>query len=329
MTYELADDDLALMLLIRRFEEGLLELFAQGRLDGTTHTCLGQEYVPVALRPLLGPDDWVFSNHRGHGHYLSRFVDPAPLLAEIMGRDGGICGGMGGSQHLRRGRYLSSGVQAESLPVAVGVALDAKQHGSGSIAVAYVGDGTFGAGGLYESLNLAALWQLPLLVVVENNHIAQTTPAACNTAGTIAGRAAAFGIDHHLVTSHEIPVIRRELTPIVDHARMTSSPLVVEFDTVRLGPHSKGDDTRDPAQLRDLWERDWLALYAADHRQQCERLDAEVRARMATVVAEVAARPPATGLDRGPGASPMTPPVSTSGGRQSRGGDLVERVVDR
>src|SRR2546430_1889235 len=266
MMFELADDDLALMLLIRRFEESLLELFVQGRMEGTTHTCLGQEYVPVALRPLLSPTDWVFSNHRGHGHYLGRFDDPAPLLAEIMGRDGGVCGGMGGSQHLHRGTYLSSGVQAESLPVAVGVALHAKWHGSGSIALTYVGDGTFGSGGVYEALNLASLWQLPLMVVVENNHIAQTTPAAWHTAGTIAGRAAAFGIDHHLVTSQDIPVIRGELAPLVDRVRMRSSPLVVEFDTVRLGPHSKGDDARDPAQLRELWERDWVARYAAEHR---------------------------------------------------------------
>jgi TPP-dependent pyruvate/acetoin dehydrogenase alpha subunit len=94
----LADDDLALLLLIRHFEQAVLDLFGQGKLHGTTHTCLGQEYIPVALAPLLGDRDYVFSNHRGHGHYLARFEDPSGLLAEVMGRDGAVCRGVGGSQ---------------------------------------------------------------------------------------------------------------------------------------------------------------------------------------------------------------------------------------
>ena len=124
----LGDDDLELLLLIRHFELKLLELYGRGDLNGTTHTCLGQEYVPVALRPLLGDGDHVFSNHRGHGHYLARFRDPHGLLAEIMGREGAVCGGVGGSQHLHRDRYLSTGVQGESLPVAAGVALHLKRR---------------------------------------------------------------------------------------------------------------------------------------------------------------------------------------------------------
>src|SRR5205085_10545173 len=112
-----ADADLATMLLIRHFELALLDLFARGELHGTTHTCLGQEYVPVALAPLLTARDYVFSNHRGHGHYIARFGDPDGLLAEIMGRAGGVCHGVGGSQHVFRDRYLSTGVQGESLPV--------------------------------------------------------------------------------------------------------------------------------------------------------------------------------------------------------------------
>src|SRR5689334_8304059 len=102
-----ATRDLELLLLIRHFEEALLRLFQAGRLSGTTHTCLGQEHVPVAVMPLLRDDDFVFSNHRGHGHYLARFDDPDGLLAEIMGREGGVCRGVGGSQHIRRGRYFS------------------------------------------------------------------------------------------------------------------------------------------------------------------------------------------------------------------------------
>src|SRR5262245_52932230 len=124
----LCDEDLDLAVLIRRFEEGLLRLFSSGALSGTTHTCLGQEYVPVALAPLLA-DDFVFSNHRGHGHYLAHCGDPEGLLAELMGREGAVCHGVGGSQHLRRERFLSTGVQGESLPAAVGVALHYKHCG--------------------------------------------------------------------------------------------------------------------------------------------------------------------------------------------------------
>ncbi len=129
---QLADADLELLLLIRQFELAVLELFSRGQLHGTTHTGLGQEYIPVALRPLLEPQDFVFSNHRGHAHYLSRFADPAGLLAELMGRDGAVGHGVGGSQHIHRDRYLSTGIQGQSLPVAAGAALHLKRAEPGT-----------------------------------------------------------------------------------------------------------------------------------------------------------------------------------------------------
>ncbi|GAA3445151.1 thiamine pyrophosphate-dependent dehydrogenase E1 component subunit alpha [Planomonospora venezuelensis] len=287
----LADDDLELLLLIRHFELELLRLYGRGELNGTTHTCLGQEYVPVALRPLLGPADFVFSNHRGHGHYLARFGDAHGLLAEIMGREGAVCGGVGGSQHVHRDGYLSTGVQGESLPVAAGVALHLRRTGPGALACVYIGDGTWGEGAVYEALNLAALWRLPLLVVVENNGIAQSTPTASQMAGTVAGRAAAFGIAHRLVVSADVNEIRRELEPAVARVR-EGRPLVVEFVTHRLGPHSKGDDTRSPQAIRAAQENDWYGRYAHDHPEHFHRFDGPARARVRGVADEVAARPP-------------------------------------
>ncbi|MFI6294273.1 thiamine pyrophosphate-dependent dehydrogenase E1 component subunit alpha [Nonomuraea sp. NPDC050790] len=286
---KLDDADLSLMLEIRAFELKLLDLFARGLLNGTTHTCLGQEYVPVALRPLLTPADHVFSNHRGHGHYLARFGDLEGLLAEIMGREGAVCAGVGGSQHIRRDGYLSTGVQGESLPVAAGVALHLSRAGTGALALVYIGDGTFGEGAVYEALNLIALWRLPVLVVVENNGIAQSTPIAANLSGTIAGRAAAFGLAHHLVEGFDLPGIRTALEPLVAEVRQ-GHPLIAEFVTHRIGPHSKGDDTRPPEVMREL--RDWHALYAAAHPEQSERLDQAARARVEAVAADVVARPP-------------------------------------
>lgn len=288
---ELADEDLELLLLIRNFELALLDLFAAGQLNGTTHTCLGQEYVPVALAPLLR-DDFVFSNHRGHGHYLARFRDPAGLLAEIMGRSGAVCAGVGGSQHIYRDGFLSTGVQGQSLPVAVGVALHYRRTGEERIAVAHIGDGTWGEGSVYEALNMARLWEVPLLVVVEDNGIAQSTPTERQLAGTVADRAWAFGAEYLEIHGTDVNAIRAELAPVVADVRRRGTPAVVHFHCLRLGPHSKGDDTRSEAELADVRAREWSALYARQHGDRFAAADARAKALMADLVAEVSARPP-------------------------------------
>lgn len=306
----LADDDLALLLMIRQVERALLTLFAEGELSGTVHTCLGQEHVPVALRPLLSSADYEFSNHRGHGHYLARFADPEGLLAEIMGRDGAVCGGFGGTQHILRGRYMSTGVQGESLPVAAGVALRLRDAEPGVLCIVHVGDGTWGEGAVYEALNVAALWRLPLLVAVENNGIAQSTPAEHHLAGTIAGRAAAFGIRHVRVDSTDVTAVRRVVGPEVAAVRASSRPLVLEFVTPRLGPHSKGDDTRDAQTMADLVERDWATRYAAAHPDHFAAEDARQRDRVARVLADIRRRPlvaPAATARATSGPAPLVP----------------------
>jgi TPP-dependent pyruvate/acetoin dehydrogenase alpha subunit len=289
------DEDLRLLLLIRRFETRLLELFAQGLVNGTTHTCLGQEYIPVALRTLLHPRDFVFSNHRGHGHYLARFEDPAGLLAEIMGRAGAVCGGVGGSQHILRDRYLSTGVQGESMPVATGTALRLRVTEPGRLACVHIGDGTWGEGAVYEALNLAALWRAPLLVIVENNGIAQSTPAANHLAGTIAGRAAAFGLRYHRVDTTDVTLIREQLAGAVQAVREEAAPTVVEFRTRRLGPHSKGDDTRAPEEVDHARRDDWYPAYRDAYPEQVRRCEAEAAAAVDAVIAEVTARPGVAG----------------------------------
>jgi acetoin:2,6-dichlorophenolindophenol oxidoreductase subunit alpha len=288
-------EDLAALLMIRAFEEALLSLFSQGKLNGTTHTCLGQEHVPVALAPLLDADDHVFSNHRGHGHYLARYDDPAGLLAEITGRAGAVCGGAGGSQHLYRPGYVSTGVQGESLPVAAGVALHLRRCHDRAVAVAFIGDGTWGEGAVYEALNLAALWRLPLLVVVENNLIAQTTPVTAHMAGDIAGRAAAFGIEHALIRGHDLTAIRGALRPVIARVRARCGPAVIEFDTRRLGPHSKGDDARGEADIAEARARDWHAAYRAQSPEAFDEAERAQRERIARMVDDVLGRPESTG----------------------------------
>jgi len=292
-TLETIDDaDLDLLLLIRAFETGLLDLFAAGEVSGTTHTCLGQEYIPVALAPLLG-GDFVFSNHRGHGHYIAHTADAEGLLAEILGRDGAPCRGVGGSQHLFRPGFLSTGVQGESLPVAVGAALHLKRTTTDRIAVAYIGDGTWGEGSVYEALNMAALWRAPLLIVVENNGIAQSTRTTAQLSGSIRGRAEAFAVAYHLIETCDVDAIRAELTPLIARVRAEHTPLLVEFKTARLGPHSKGDDTRSADELDALRARDWYAVYSAACPDRVERAQARARARVDDLVASVRRRPPA------------------------------------
>jgi TPP-dependent pyruvate/acetoin dehydrogenase alpha subunit len=290
----LQDRDLKLLLLIRHFELLLLRLFSEGKLNGTIHTCLGQEYIPVALKPTFSEHDFIFSNHRGHGHYLARFEDPAGLLAEIMGRQGAICNGVGGSQHVYRDKYLSTGIQGESLPVAVGVALHLKRSQKNGLAVVHIGDGTWGQGAVYEALNMAQLWRLPLLVLVENNRIAQSTPVELQMAGTIEGRVRGFGIDYLRISSCDINGIRVQVAPRIKHTRKDHWPLVIEFDTYRLGPHSKGDDTRPPEQIRKMRTRDWYPIYQKTFPQQFERIEAKIQTEVMKLRRDVESRPLAT-----------------------------------
>ncbi len=315
--------DLDALLLIRHFEEALLRLFQAGRLSGTTHTCLGQEHVPVAIMPLLRDDDFVFSNHRGHGHYLARFGDPEGLLAEIMGREGGVCHGVGGSQHIRRGRYYSTGVQGESLPVAVGAALQLAREGRGALAMPFIGDGTWGQGAVYEALNMAALWQVPLAVVVENNGIAQSTPTTLAMAGTIEGRVRGFGIDYARFTGQDVPALRAAIAPLLERVRRDRTPLVIELVTHRLGSHSKGDDTRDPEQLAALRAADWYARLAAADPDGFAAADLRARHRIETLVQKLEAAPPSTwNVPEGRRPSDAPPPATAS---MPRAG---ERVLD-
>src|SRR5205807_1808722 len=158
------------------------------------------------------------------------------------------CRGVGGSQHIYREEgFLTTGVQGESTPVAVGVALHLRRVEPGRLAVVFTGDGTWGEGGVYEALNMASLWSVPLLIVVEHNGIAQSTPTDRQMAGTIAGRAAAFGVPHQLFDSVDAAHLRERIRPVVGGLRTEPGPMILEFSTVRLGPHSKGDDTRGRA----------------------------------------------------------------------------------
>lgn len=251
------------MVLARAFEQRLLDLFAAGELMGTTHTCLGQEANAAGVALALNPDDIMVSNHRGHGHFLAHLGDVDGLMAEVMGKASGICGGWGGSQHLCvPGRFYANGIQGGTFGLAAGLALAERRKGSGKAVALFAGDGTFGEGMVYESLNLAAVNGAPLVVVVEDNGIAQTTPTAATTAGSLAARAAAFGLPCEVLDYPEADAVEAAAGRLLAHVRATG-PAVLVIRSCRLGPHSKGDDTRPAAEIERLRALDPLARTAA------------------------------------------------------------------
>ncbi|MBF0358379.1 MAG: pyruvate dehydrogenase [Magnetococcales bacterium] len=248
------------MALVRSFEERLLDMFSQGLLMGTTHTCIGQEANAVGVVSALRSDDVVVSNHRCHGHFLAHVGDMPALMAEIMGRVSGVCGGWGGSQHLCvPGRFYSNGIQGGTLPMAAGLALAHKKSGSDKVVVVFIGDGTLGQGVVYETLNIASLLSLPMLCVVEDNQIAQSTPAANTLAGNIGARAEAFGIGWQHLENPLVEDIFTTAKESVAQIRSGGGPRLLWLDSVRLGPHSKGDDTRPQAEIDKLRLLDPLA----------------------------------------------------------------------
>ena len=162
--------------LIRRFEETVLEEFPRGSFYGTTHTYIGQEADAVGVLNHIQADDIVVSNHRCHGHFLAYGGDIRALFAELMGKTTGVCGGRGGSQHLHWKNFYTNGILGGTVPIATGMALAEKFKESQAITINFLGDGAFGEGVVYESLNMASLWKAPILYVIENNSIAQSTP---------------------------------------------------------------------------------------------------------------------------------------------------------
>lgn len=252
------------MFRIRRFEETVLEEFSRGVFAGTTHTSIGQEANAAGVISVLQPDDVIVTNHRCHGHFIAYGGDMRALFAEMMGKATGLCGGRGGSQHIHWRNLYSNGVQGGIVPIAAGMALAEKEKQSGALVTLFIGDGTFGEGALYEACNMASLWRVPLLIVVEHNHIAQTTPTALVMAGRIPERLQAFDIQVTELNTSDVSEVQQASLKCVTSILKNSLPQALVLNTVRFGPHSKGDDTRSEAVIRELRStRDPLKILAA------------------------------------------------------------------
>jgi 2-oxoisovalerate dehydrogenase E1 component len=248
-------------LRIRRVEEKFLELFSEGKLNGTVHTCVGQEFSAIAFAGQLKKKDFIFSNHRCHGHYIAFTGDTRGLLAELLGKASGTCGGIGSSQHLCKDNFFSNGIQGGIVPVAAGYALGNKLMGNDAIGIVFIGDGTLGEGVLYETMNILSKWRIPLLIVCENNLYAQSTPQHINLAGDILARAEAFSIKTFKGDTWDPEKLMHKAQVAIDFVRTSCEPAFFLTDTYRLNPHSKGDDDRDPTEIASYNERDFLTRF--------------------------------------------------------------------
>ena len=263
-------------LLIRRFEELLLKLFKSGKLNGTIHTCIGQEFIGVAISEYLNMGDSMFSNHRGHGHFIAFTGNVEGLLSEIMGKANGVCGGIGGSQHIYYNNFYSNGILGGMVPVAAGHAYAHKIKNDNNISVIFVGDGALGEGVIYESLNIVSVWNIPLLIVVERNGYAQSTNTKQTLAGTIEGRANAFNIKFESANTWDIENLLEVSKSAINYVREESKPLILQVETYRLEAHSKGDDNRNSDEIDRYREKDYLNKLICSNNEQINEIDQRV-----------------------------------------------------
>ena len=263
-------------LLIRRVEETFLELFSQGKLNGTVHTSVGQEFSAISFAGQLQKEDFIFSNHRCHGHYLSYTKDHYGLLAELLGKKDGVCGGVGSSQHLQNGNFYSNGIQGGIVPMAAGMAMANKLSNNDQIGIVFIGDGTLGEGVLYETLNLISLWQIPLMIVCENNQYAQSTNIKQSLSGNILKRAEAFSIKTFESDTWDVEKLLKVSKESIDYVREKKAPCFHLLNTYRLNAHSKSDDNRDVDEIEHYREKDFLVKFQKENTELFNKYLSEI-----------------------------------------------------
>jgi len=257
------------MLRIRFFEEALGELFSKNLIGGTSHFCIGQEACAVGVVSEARDTDYLVSNHRGHGHLLARGLDPVRVMAELLGRKNGYCGGRGGSQHMcaMEEHFLgTNGITGGGIPIGTGAAYALKCRESDQIVIVFFGDGAANQGACHESLNMAGLWQLPALYVCENNLYGMSMPASRSTAGPgVVARAASYSIPGETCDGMDVTQIKTRAAELIDHVRSGRGPALLELMTYRFCGHSKNDARvyRTREEEAQWQERDCLKIAAS------------------------------------------------------------------
>ncbi len=245
----------------RLFEQRAQDLFLEGLVKGTSHLALGQEAVAAGFAAALRREDLVFCTYRGHVHTLLRGAPMAGLMAELLGRSTGVCGGKGGSMHLTdvvHGAMGSYAIVGAHMPIAAGAAWAAKERGTGQVVVCFFGDGATNIGSFHEALNLAAVWKLPVVFVCENNLYMEYTPIGSVTAvaNPAADRASAYGLEPIMVDGNDVDAVHAVAIAAVERARSGEGTSLIEAKTYRHGGHSRAD----PAKYRPQGELEsWLA----------------------------------------------------------------------
>jgi len=282
------------MLLIRTAETRLGQMFRDGKIPGFVHLSIGQEATAVGVSAALQRDDTVASTHRGHGHALAKGMSPAALINEIVGNADGPCRGQGGSLHVADfsvGMLGANGIVGAGIPIALGSALAHKTLGTKRVAAVFFGDGALAQGLLYESLNLAALWKLPLLFVCENNGWSEFTPSNLQYAGKLASLAGAFSVQYRSVDGNDVEAVRNVCEELVGRLRDGKGPAVLECMTVRVLGHYEGDPQNYRKGLDEPSRKDPLEV--AERRLRASRLPVgrldEIKTRVAQTVEAAAA----------------------------------------
>ncbi len=229
----------------RLFEERVREMFSHGMLHGTAHLSVGQEGVAVGAAYALNKDDLIMSTHRGHSHSIAKGADIRSMMAEILGRATGCCRGMGGSMHIAdigSGNYGANGIVGACIPLATGVALAIKKDKSGKVMLVFFGDGASNQGVFHESLNMAALWKLPIVYMCENNLYGMSTCVQKTVSvPDVALRAQAYGIPGVIVDGNDVPAVMDAVREAANRARNGGGPTLIEAKTYRWLGHSKSD----------------------------------------------------------------------------------------
>ena len=284
------------MYLIRKFEEGAEECYTRGLIHGTMHLSIGQEASALGICMPLTVDDQITSTHRGHGHCIAKGARVDRMFAEFFGKTTGYCKGRGGSMHIAdvtMGNLGANGIVAGGIPIAVGAALSAKMQKNGKVVVSFFGDGANNEGAFHESLNMAAIWKLPVIFVCENNGYGMSTSTARSTAVTnIADRAAGYSMPGIVVNGNDFSAVAEASNAAVDRARRGDGPSLIECKTYRHRGHSKSDRNRYRTKEEiEEWKamRDPINLFEAELLQFGMIDEAEIEGLRNSVAAEIAA----------------------------------------
>lgn len=250
------------MLLIRRFEEKAGQLYGMGQIAGFCHLYIGQEAVAVGMKALMKKDDKVITTYRDHGHMLALGSDPKAIMAELMGRKDGSSKGKGGSMHLfdlEKHFYGGHGIVGASVPIGAGLAFADKYRGNKNVTLCYFGDGAAHQGQVYESFNMAKLWDLPVVFIIENNKYAMgTSQARSSSSDELYKRGAGFNIPGEKINGMDVFEVIEKGKKCIDYVRSGKGPMIIEFDTYRYRGHSMSDPAtyRTKEELNEMKDKD-------------------------------------------------------------------------